>query len=368
MNRTYWIIGLMVCTASLVFAQSEGENIVPNPSFEKYSAVPLGWFYTGSDFTRTIKFWESPTAASPDVYGPKVYVPSQWQEQGFGDMEAFDGKSFIGITVYGCKDGKPHCREYVQIQLTEPLVIGQRYEVSYAVAHLPRSQRISNIGCAVSMERMYNPMDKPLEIEPIIAPQDIIDCKNGQWLRISGEFHAKEASSYLIIGNFKDDATTSRRRADGAEPLQFGYYYVDQVILKKLPPILETAPAVELSASDLSPGDTVQLKNIYFDHDRADFLPRSYLELDALGRLMQQTPDLVIEVHGHTDDVGSDDYNYRLSVDRANAVVTYLVNKGVTPERLSAKGFGSTTPIDANSTEHGRRENRRVEFLVVSRS
>jgi outer membrane protein OmpA-like peptidoglycan-associated protein len=359
---------MMTLIASLLSAQSEGENIVPNPGFEQYSAVPLGWFYTGSDFTRTVKYWESPTAASPDVYGPKVYVPTQWQEQGFGSMSPFEGKSFVGITVYGCKEGKPHCREYIQIQLSEPLVVGQRYEISYAVSHLPRSQRIGNIGCALTMERQYDPLDKRLEIEPVISPTDIVDCSNGKWLRIKGEFHAKEPASYLIIGNFDHDAGTIRGTARVDKPLQFGYYYIDEVILKKLPPIIETAPAVDLSAADLSPGDTIQLKNIYFDHDRADFLPRSYLELDALTDLMIEAPDMIIEVHGHTDNVGSDEYNYTLSIDRANAVVNYLVDKGVSRERLSARGFGSTAPIDVNNTEHGRRENRRVEFIVVSRS
>ena len=65
-------------SSSCFFAQ---ENIVPNPGFEEYSNYPLGWFYKGSDFSRVIKYWSSPTAASPDVFGPKVRIPRQWSEK-----------------------------------------------------------------------------------------------------------------------------------------------------------------------------------------------------------------------------------------------------------------------------------------------
>ena len=86
------------------------ENLVPNPGFEEYSDEPSGWYYSGHDFSRVCMFWTSPTAASPDIYGPKVKVPKTWAEIGFGRTKSFQGSSHAGITVYGCDKGKPHCR------------------------------------------------------------------------------------------------------------------------------------------------------------------------------------------------------------------------------------------------------------------
>ena len=368
MGHRGWLVLILGFMPVLIFSQSEGENIVPNASFESYSSVPLGWFYTGRDFTRVLKFWESPTAASPDVYGPKVYVPAQWQEQGFGEMKAASGNSFVGITVYGCEEGKPHCREYVQIQLAEPLVVGQRYQVSFSLSHLPRSLCIKDIGLAFSEDRQYLSLDARIELAPTLSPAQVVRCSEGAWETVSSEFYAEVPASYVIIGNFKDDASSDVSKPESGDALPFGYYYIDDVMVKKLPPILEVAPILELTAADLTPGDTIELNNIYFDHDRADFLPRSFIELDALVGIMKTNPDLVIEVHGHTDDVGSDEYNHELSVARAQAVVEYLVTRGIQSARLSSRGFGSTMPVNPNSSEHGRQENRRVEFLVVSRS
>ena len=72
-------------------SSSNAHNIVPNPGFEQYSATPIGWFYKGQHFTKVIKYWSSATAASPDVFGPKVRVPTYWKEKGFGKAEEKTG-------------------------------------------------------------------------------------------------------------------------------------------------------------------------------------------------------------------------------------------------------------------------------------
>lgn len=95
--------------------EDEYANIVPNPSFELYSNPPIGWFYKGDHYTEVMKYWSAATVASPDVFGPRVRVPSTWAEKGFGDKIPRTGHSMSGITVFGCDEGKPHCREYIQI-------------------------------------------------------------------------------------------------------------------------------------------------------------------------------------------------------------------------------------------------------------
>jgi len=121
-------------------------NIVPNPGFERFDNAPIGWSYKGSYVGEVVKYWFSATTASPDVYGPGVHVPQDWAEKGFGKQKPHSGKSMAGLTLFGCTNGKPHCREYVEIQLAEPLVIGQAYHVEFWVTHLEKSLQINNLG------------------------------------------------------------------------------------------------------------------------------------------------------------------------------------------------------------------------------
>ena len=122
-------------------ADSSAPNLVPNPGFELFKVQPIGWFYKGSHFGDVVKYWQSATTASPDAYSPKTRVPDSWAEKGFGLARAHGGKNMAGITVYGCVHGKPHCREYIEIQLSEPLVAGQDYWAEMWVSHLPQSLR-----------------------------------------------------------------------------------------------------------------------------------------------------------------------------------------------------------------------------------
>jgi outer membrane protein OmpA-like peptidoglycan-associated protein len=82
---------------------------------------------------------------------------------------------------------------------------------------------------------------------------------------------------------------------------------------------------------------------------------------------MNQYPTLKIEISGHTDNVGDAEYNQRLSVARAKAVVDYLISKGIDSSRLSYVGYGFSKPIAPNDTEEGRRLNRRSEFKIIGK-
>lgn len=108
------------------------------------------------------------------------------------------------------------------------------------------------------------------------------------------------------------------------------------------------------------------LEMVYFETNKAIIKPVSYGLLDDVARTLNQYPDLkLVEVSGHTDDVGKDDLNLKLSQARAEAVMKYLVQKGVEPTRLVARGYGETKPIDTNATPEGRAKNRRVAFTII---
>ena len=114
-------------------------------------------------------------------------------------------------------------------------------------------------------------------------------------------------------------------------------------------------------------GQTVRLNNIFFETGKSDLLPASYVELDKLVKVLNENPNMEIEVEGHTDNVGSDPFNLSLSKNRAKAVYDYLIFKGISASRIKSNGYGETKPIETNDTEEGRAQNRRVQFTIMKK-
>ncbi|MEO5731812.1 MAG: OmpA family protein, partial [Byssovorax sp.] len=106
-------------------------------------------------------------------------------------------------------------------------------------------------------------------------------------------------------------------------------------------------------------------KQVEFTFDSSVILPVSYPILDEVLRLLQVSPEItLVSIEGHTDNQGKDEYNQKLSEDRARSVMNYLVNKGIAASRLTSSGFGMTKPLLSNDTEAGQQRNRRVEFKI----
>lgn len=115
----------------------------------------------------------------------------------------------------------------------------------------------------------------------------------------------------------------------------------------------------------LEVGLSVRLNNIFFDFDKTTLRPESFPELDKVVELMEQNPGLYIEIGGHTDDKGSDEYNAKLSQGRAEAVQKYITEKWIEPARVTAKGYGESKPELPNENDESRQINRRVEFTIL---
>jgi len=105
---------------------------------------------------------------------------------------------------------------------------------------------------------------------------------------------------------------------------------------------------------------------VLFGFDRADLTAQAKTNLDKLTNILQKYPDTNIEVLGHTDSKGTDNYNQSLSERRASSVSTYIRTQGVSSSRLSTRGLGESDPKTSNDTEVGRTENRRVEFVITA--
>ena len=121
----------------------------------------------------------------------------------------------------------------------------------------------------------------------------------------------------------------------------------------------------DIGFKPIEKGAKVVLNNIFFDTGKAMLSPQSRVELEKAIELMKVNPSMVIEVGGHTDNVGDDATNMKLSHDRAKAVREYLVNAGIGATRVQAKGYGESNPIATNDTDDGRQSNRRTEFIIL---
>ena len=108
------------------------------------------------------------------------------------------------------------------------------------------------------------------------------------------------------------------------------------------------------------------LKNIEFDFDKSNVQgSEAARRLDMVADYMKRHPDVKVLISGHTDSMGTDEYNQALSERRAKTAADYLVDKGISRSRMTTKGYGESRPIDTNETDEGRQHNRRVEFEIV---
>jgi outer membrane protein OmpA-like peptidoglycan-associated protein len=112
----------------------------------------------------------------------------------------------------------------------------------------------------------------------------------------------------------------------------------------------------------------IELKQtVFFDFNKATIRPVSFPLLDDVAQALKDNPTIKVEVQGHTDSVGNDAFNLKLSQKRAESVRNYLIKKGISSDRMDPKGYGENVPIADNRTKDGRDQNRRVEFVITER-
>lgn len=145
-----------------------------------------------------------------------------------------------------------------------------------------------------------------------------------------------------------------------------GHAIFDREVTAPPPP----APPPPPTPQPLPPpsGKRIVLRGVHFDFNKSDIRADSRPILNEAAEILKENPDVRISVEGHTDAIGSDEYNKQLSLRRAEAVFRYLVNHGIPPERMEVIGYGKRRPVASNDTESGRAQNRRVELRVMSQT
>lgn len=199
----------------------------------------------------------------------------------------------------------------------------------------------------------------------------VIDPKTGQPVSSTIQYFDLETNEILgtaasneATGEYKIILPAGRNYSFHAE--KEGYYPVSENL--KADNVKEYAElSYDLQLTSVSIGDVIRLNNIFFDSDKSELKPESAAELNRLYDFLTSNPTAKIEISGHTDDKGNDNYNQNLSQSRVNAVVSYLINKGIVKDRLTGIGYGEKSPVASNDTEEGRAQNRRVEFKLLSK-
>lgn len=366
-NQSGLILLVILVSFQTTFSQDEikrdtGINLVPNSSFEKFrnknpdlNADPY------VVYRNYLSKWGSPTKGTPDL----IYS--------FNDEEsdqARTGEKMIGILTHNPISKRSDTwREYAQTKLDQPLEEGKIYHIEFwAKRHRQANMASNNLGVylgkAPIVEKNYEPIT---EMTLALNENEIINPDEPQWVKISGDYTALGGEKFFILGNFFDNENTVFKDVKniGEPAWENPYYLVDDISLREI--IIEEAIVEEpvFENVKIEKGQIIRLDRIYFDFDKWDLLPTSNEQLDELTVLLNRYPSMKIAIHGHTDSKGSETYNEVLSNHRSKAVHDYLLNQNIDYSRLEFQGFGEIKPVDTNSTDEGRQNNRRVEFVVL---
>lgn len=225
----------------------------------------------------------------------------------------------------------------------------------------------------------YKEINRDLFVQRDITPDPnvaiifgkVIDKKTGMpvssnitWTVNVNEFAVEEINTNTLTGTYK-------------MKVPLGKVYIINAVAEGYYPVYEMVDLLAIGASksvnkdlEITPievGASIKIKNIFFETGKATLKKESFPELERLVKFLTANNTIKVEIDGHTDNVGKAAANIKLSHNRANSVVDYLLGHGIAPDRVSPKGFGMTKPVATNKTKLGKSLNRRVEFTILSK-
>lgn len=373
---------------SIISCVVSAQNLVLNPSFEQLKpgglVVACQFMQYSAQFPQNADVWTSSEGMTPDLLhaaGNCAWLP-----------QAHSGEYCAGIIHYLPGDDigqKDDYHEWIRGQLRAPLKPGRKYRVECWVRedstiireHLsqvysPKSPvapvRAGNLGFFFSVAGGI-PSGKPQVnfADPIVT--------NGDWVRLTATFVPDQPFQFVYVGNFFEDRLTAnsltaerhkeidRKNADAKFPFdrikRAGYLCIDDISV--VPEPEPEAATRTLEEQLLKDRKFTFNAGVLFDFGKADLRPEASPALDSLVAFLKKHPAARLGISGHTDDVGSDEYNLDLSGRRAKAVYNYLLNAAIPPEQIEWKAFGESRPVADNTTEEGRQKNRRVECVLL---
>jgi outer membrane protein OmpA-like peptidoglycan-associated protein len=382
-------------------AQKE-EALLQGGNFEWTSQIPSArdQLPLAADWNQG-EFWKKHPGTA-DLFSNRSRGKKSGVRNELGYEQAFEGHQFAGLNLYSQPGLETwEAREYLQVKLNKPLIRDQEYCLRFWISLADHSAYAVNaLGAYLSADPKApkNYIEgKSLNYPAQYQVPRVVRRHRG-WSCFCWNFKAAGGEAYLSLGNFLTDGEFEIVPGPGAG--NYAYYYLDQIQLFEAedtctcPPRISQEQIALYERADQSPeidkqinedgdgssdprpesfnwgklelGDRFVLKNLYFEFDR-DQIDLEESE-DALQRLLdwlKRYPDSRIALHGHTDHLGSYQYNMKLSESRAQEVRNYLIEAGIDSLRLEASGFAYLFPLDDRMTEEARALNRRVEVMLI---
>ncbi len=368
----------------VVLHKMNSQNIVTNSSFEEFID------FSKSDILNWHKVQESDT---PDYFNFGEVTPNNnIYNKYMGNIEPKSGDGFVGIFCYrkSTVRGIKNIREFIEAPLKQALEKDSLYKIELSIRlDIESNLALKNFGVlfpeiTCTAIKKFN----PFLIKPQVAFDTVLLDSTSSWMTLKSYYKADGTEKNIVIGNFSSDTKTQKKKVfyrkekgkrykwDLLEKEQASYYYVDDISVEKVPviqkqPIEEDTVVIEqdtiYNINKLEVDSAIILRNINFEFNKSELLPASYQELKKLEKLLQDNPTVRIMLEGHTDNVGGYEFNLKLSNDRVKSVVSYLVGQGIDASRLEYAGYSYSKPLAPNSTEEGRKKNRRVVFKIISK-
>lgn len=373
---------------SLLHPLTKQNNLIINPDFDYYFYKSIPIIYHGKDRIEDwVPFWLTPGKYTPDYISNLRFIDVLDYSYLF-DYKLPEKFNYIGFALF--KDDDDYS-EYIQGKLTVPLIKGKKYCFRISINSTRFTKYLVNrLACHFSPnpimindknEDSFSPQVSfsylPTDPKTFITLCDYFTAKGGEKVLTIGRFIKKEDLSVTV----KDSFPKSLFNLD-----QSSYYLIDRVelleihdslecncrtIIDKLPLTLKQPDTVLLKHphhyNELKEGKAVVLNNVNFDFDSYILLESSEDELNSFYQFLNDNSLLRFNINGHTDNIGTDEYNQDLSIKRAKSVYNWLINKGIQPSQLEYQGFGKKQPLVNSTDDKSRAINRRVEVQMLKK-
>ncbi len=335
------------------------QNLVKNPSFEVYTSCPeaLGTFQSD------VAYWTAPTQGSTDYFNTCSTVMGA-PENFNGVQRPKYGNAYTGLYFYA----PANYREYIQVPLKKTLQKGETYDLEFFVSLAEGSDfAVKDFGVVLAHQALNVDIITQLSRTRLLTikgnPVHFFEVNHTNfhkdktdWLKVQGQFVAKGYERFLIIGNLRTNKKTRKIQTKRKERKRGAYYYVDMIAL--------TNRKFRSEKNSLAIDSLTAFEHVNFDFDQFALGDKAKTELLSLYHRLVDEVGLNLEIHGHTDNLGSDDYNKELALKRAKAIGHYLIEQGIATQRISWYGHGSSKPLGDNTAAMGRAKNRRAEFIL----
>lgn len=378
LSTKYSLIIIRLCVFELICCyQTMAQNLIPDSSFETNKFIPSNFSEINASYS-----WSKPSIGTSDLFckcskKQKKFSLVSVPANPMGNQFPHSGSCYAGLFAFS----HGMYREYLQTPLKTLLEKNKSYQFKMYVSLADYYRAtVDQLGiCFLTHEANYRSSDVIDNLNPIyLKIENEVRSDTENWHSLTYTYKANGGEAYLLIGSFdineiqstKVKAPKEVRSRINQISERDSYFFIDDVSLIETidSSIINYTDTLEKTKTEnaviFSINTPLLFKNILFETNEAKLSPLSFVELDKVLEYLKNNEQVCIEILGHTDINGNESQNLVLAKNRARAVSDYYIAKNIDKKRISYNGFGSATPIAPNNTEDGRRQNRRVEFIL----